>query len=120
MVRSGQNSERSFGSPGGWRQRLFCSRWRRSSSRSSVADEKKLSIWTDSTDYVVAESAEAARTTVMHSSGVGDEDLGPLSDWKAIGDSDPFPWQEEEGGPKTMIPAAEAVRRLVGGGPSHS
>lgn len=73
---------------------------------------EKLSIWTDKTDYVVAANAEAARTTVVHCTGLSEE-VGALSEWHAIPDDEPFPWQEEEGGPRVMIPAAEAVKRLL-------
>lgn len=80
---------------------------------SSGTAKPKLSIWTDGTDYVVAESAEAARTTVIHASGFSDEEISSAAEWDALPDDAPFPWQEEECGPKAMIPAAEAVRRLI-------
>jgi hypothetical protein len=76
-------------------------------------DTSKLKIWSDGTDFVLAESAAQALTCITHSTGMAGEELSPVAEWEAYEDDEQFPWVEEEGGPTIQIPAKEAVQRLT-------
>lgn len=68
-----------------------------------------LRVWTDGEDWIIAETAERAHELRAESYGEGPDDMGSVSDWRALPDDKPISVHDDCDDTTTVRTAAEWV-----------
>jgi hypothetical protein len=66
---------------------------------------RKLRVWTDDTDLVIAQTAAQARRLLMRANNLCDNEVLPVAEWNALPDGDDFTFFDGADGTRTKTVA---------------